>query len=549
MPRWSNLMTGVISRRWMVWGLLAVFAFSLLASLDVAQGASITGANTNVSAPDRLQQLLFDKNANPGTATRSLDLPGIRPYSFTPHRNQVACDIEVPASDTVALVNAINTANANETADTICLGGGTYPLTSAYYTDTTGGTGLPDITSDITILGNGATITRSSSYKFRIFKVAPAGWLTLENVTLSNGALDGYTYPGGAVFSQGCLTVQQVLFSNNQTYTGLGGAIYLEGSNSHLTVLNSSFINNRTTLSNGGAIAGGASIIIRDSLFENNAAPNTFYDGKGGALMTSALTEITGSIFRNNTGRSAGAISSTDENITIRDSLFEGNTATRGTAALQTFGNTAIVTNSRFLNNSALPVPSITTSVIGIFGTDEPHTARGVLLMSDSCIVGNSAPALYMIRPVSDARNNWWGTADGPSGAGSGHGDDVYETNAPFEPFLTAPPDGCPVLLPIATDQTVQVLYESPKLITLSAVGGLPPYTFSTTQPAHGTVSSGGGGEVVYTPDAGFSGPDSFTFTVSDEGGSVTRTITLNVGSDLQPTNQTLYLPYETPLI
>jgi Bacterial Ig domain/FG-GAP-like repeat/FG-GAP repeat len=52
----------------------------------------------------------------------------------------------------------------------------------------------------------------------------------------------------------------------------------------------------------------------------------------------------------------------------------------------------------------------------------------------------------------------------------------------------------------------------------------------SITQPAHGTVSIGAGGVVRYTPNAGYVGTDSFTYTTSDgQGGTATGTVNVTV--------------------
>ncbi|MEZ4709299.1 MAG: cadherin-like domain-containing protein [Caldilineaceae bacterium] len=53
----------------------------------------------------------------------------------------------------------------------------------------------------------------------------------------------------------------------------------------------------------------------------------------------------------------------------------------------------------------------------------------------------------------------------------------------------------------------------------------------SVTQPANGAVVSNGS-DVTYTPDASFSGSDSFTYTVSDgNGGTATATVTVTVNA------------------
>jgi hypothetical protein len=69
---------------------------------------------------------------------------------------------------------------------------------------------------------------------------------------------------------------------------------------------------------------------------------------------------------------------------------------------------------------------------------------------------------------------------------------------------------------PTANAQAVTTAQDTPKAIGLS--GADPdgdPITFAATNPAHGTLS-GTAPNLTYTPAAGYSGPDSFTFTTND---------------------------------
>ncbi len=83
---------------------------------------------------------------------------------------------------------------------------------------------------------------------------------------------------------------------------------------------------------------------------------------------------------------------------------------------------------------------------------------------------------------------------------------------------------------PTATDQAVSTPVDTPKAITLTGSdpeGG--PLTYAVvTPPAHGTLS-GTPPLLTYTPEAGRTGEDSFTFTVSDEAQSATGTVTISV--------------------
>lgn len=77
------------------------------------------------------------------------------------------------------------------------------------------------------------------------------------------------------------------------------------------------------------------------------------------------------------------------------------------------------------------PVPGIDAAAIRLYD------ARATVRFND--ISGNSHAGLRNDTPTSvDAPCNWWGAADGPSGAGGGSGDAVVGAVA-FAPFATAP--------------------------------------------------------------------------------------------------------------
>ena len=166
----------------------------------------------------------------------------------------------LPGTDgLVSLPEAIIAANNTSGADTIHLGEATYTLTAPnnyWY----GPTGLPPITSQITIEGNGAIIERAStSAPFRIFFImgsfqsggagkaaVSTGDLSLRNCTLRNGLArggDGGTGievspgvtvmggaggglgAGGAIFNQGMLTLDSCTLEGNTARGGDGAGV------------------------------------------------------------------------------------------------------------------------------------------------------------------------------------------------------------------------------------------------------------------------------------------------------------------------------------
>lgn len=89
-------------------------------------------------------------------------------------------------------------------------------------------------------------------------------------------------------------------------------------------------------------------------------------------------------------------------------------------------------------------------------------------------------------------------------------------TSAPATVSLTIHPD-----LPVAGAKSATVAFNAATLIDLAPVisGGTPDSLTVSTQPAHGTVTISGT-TVSYTPTAGYSGADSFSYTASNAGGT-----------------------------
>jgi hypothetical protein len=97
-----------------------------------------------------------------------------------------------------------------------------------------------------------------------------------------------------------------------------------------------------------------------------------------------------------------------------------------------------------------------------------------------------------------------------------------YTTSAPGTITITVTPVNDQ---PIANAQAIATIEDIPLAITLTGDDGDPelaqPLTFAiATPPAHGTLSglNPATGAVLYTPAADYVGPDSFTFTVTDDG-------------------------------
>ncbi len=183
---------------------------------------------------------------------------------------------------------------------------------------------LPAITSDITIEGNGHTI--SGDKRFRIFNV-DGGKLTVNDLTLTEGSTLAY---GGAIEVQnyGQLAINYSHFIDNSA--DLGGAVALQYSDSKLTINDSRFVGNHAKYAGGAIVNDGGAVAIRNSSFLENTS-----DVIGGAIYSfnRGTTDVSDSSFVGNWAKRGGAISSSDPATTnVSNSTFIGNRAPVGGA-------------------------------------------------------------------------------------------------------------------------------------------------------------------------------------------------------------------------
>ncbi len=293
-------------------------------------------------------------------------------------------------------------------ADTIVLPNGSMfevPNYADYYY---GYTGLPPVTSTVTIQGNGSTIKRAGAKDFRLMAVINSGDLTINNATLSGGK-EPYGYGGAVYVYQASLTINNSTLTGNEaenggaigaTYystvtvndstitdnsayygaaiylnyasatiegstisgntanEGSGGAIHQFGYLSEALVLQDSLeIRNSTIQNNESSYDGGAlsiissKLVIEDTVISGNQAG----DGYGGAgYITDSEITITGSEISGNSAYAAGGLSILGSTATISGSEVTGNVATDGnTGGLGFYTSIATITSTPLTNNTA----------------------------------------------------------------------------------------------------------------------------------------------------------------------------------------------------
>ncbi|KZX11122.1 DUF11 domain-containing protein [Methanobrevibacter filiformis] len=200
--------------------------------------------------------------------------------------------------------------------------------------------------TNVTLSGEYGKVNITGEGTSNIFNVTVAG-VNLVNLTLTNGRSPNN---GGAIYIAlgSSLNIDNCTFvSNIATYNG--SSIY---NNGVLAIQGSNFTG--TTAGNGNIFNNGTNLNISNSTFSNNNA-----NGYGGAIYNFANGPVTisDSIFTNNNASSynGGAIYNTRGDINISRSNFTSNGnnyANYGNNIYNALGNTIIITDSSFLNNS-----------------------------------------------------------------------------------------------------------------------------------------------------------------------------------------------------
>lgn len=322
-----------------------------------------------------------------------------------------------------SLRDAIILANANGEADTLEILQTTntidIPVGNATQYPDGEDFGDFDITSEITIRGSGSEVITVDTLNVqeRVFEVHSGAHLTIDNVIVSGGMDTN----GGLIYNDGTLTLNSAtlesgqasiggalyntsngsvftsednsinIFENNQS-SGQGGAIY---SNGNMTLTDAQFTDN-VTVSSGGAIAAvsGATTTINRAVFTRNEA-----NSRGGALYVDNLgsTNITRSRFGSNqatdanTANDGGAINA-DGSFTMTESSVTNNVATTTQNA---FGGgiyvrsqtTGLIENNTFSGNQAIA----TTTPSASYGGGIAFSGANTVSLVHNTFIANEA--------------------------------------------------------------------------------------------------------------------------------------------------------------
>lgn len=222
------------------------------------------------------------------------------------------------AGDTACLINSMRQASPTG-SNTIRLAAAIYQLTAVDNVATEGPVGTPQVTKQITIqgVGAGSTIIQRdpSAPDFRLFQIQQGGILTLRDLTIQGGHLDGMASPyyrTGVAGGVGALNAGILVLTNAEVLQNRGELLSSEGGgirNLGDLGIAGSRIEGNIVDSNGAGIYNGGTIEITRTTIRNN---NAFFQVGGGIFNAGTGTILNSSITSNHAGRAAAVISGND---------------------------------------------------------------------------------------------------------------------------------------------------------------------------------------------------------------------------------------------
>lgn len=361
-------------------------------------------------------------NAAGFTVTNTGDLPDIAPGNGICRTIVGFCSLRA----------AVMEANALAGADTITVpaGTGTISLNTTGVLENAAATGDLDITSTLTIVGNGVAIDGVSSD--RIFHVLTGATADISGVTLQHGWGD---LVGGAIYNQGDLTLSSCIVTENAAINEGGGIKNITPGSMTMTACE--VYDNEADW--GGGIYSNTTLVIADSnLYFNDAG---FI---GGGLFNNATADVTNTYFGENTAVERGGGVATFDALNLTDCTIELNIAGTYGGGLYMYTEDAVVDAYRtdFIGNEAADGGGmqnfwgdLTLRQVGVWnnvatGNGGGIDNQGIMLVKRTAIHDNAAAAGGGIR-------NYWSHADATlenvtlsGNAATGAGGGIYASSS-----------------------------------------------------------------------------------------------------------------------
>jgi CSLREA domain-containing protein len=454
---------------------------------------------------------------------------------------------------------AAEEANALAGADVITVPAGTYTYTIAERIR---------FVDDVSLIGAGSAVTTVDADGLSgVFDVDYRSSPPTTDVTISGFTITGGNFYGAVHIEGGSLTIDKSVITGNTGPRGAG--VFVDVFGSTVSIVDSVVRDNTATDDAGGGVWNGGTMTISGSTISGNAATSASVHTTGGGIINGGTLTLTDSTVSGNGADLGGGIyNRSSGSVSLVHSTVAFNSAgnPRGGAGIYNDGGSLTVTASLLDENWSPAIPSDCASTVA-------PTSGGYNFVGDAAGCMWVSGVGDVVGP--DGGTSLVGFADlGPLGDNGGPtethalsvGGAPYAVNKVPASVCTAEdqrgvtrPQGAScdkgafeMTAPVAVDDTYATPADTPLNVPAPGVlandvegegGSLSVWLTRSTggpQPTdHGVVMVLTDGSFGYTPNTGFVGEDSFTYTVRDRtfvtiwinpANTDTATVTITVG-------------------
>lgn len=326
---------------------------SNIQTATIKAGQSSVTFNNLIS--DATTPFTLKVSADGFTSKTSSSINQLTEFTVNPGNSNGTC----PGS-ACSLQGAIQAANSIQGGATIILNAGTYNL-NGQTLQIHRNINLEGAGSSNTFINGGSTGTLD--IKPNMININAGVTANISNLTIENANASSFTGKGqgGAIYSQGSLTLDSVVLNNN--IGDLGGSIFSTGI---LTINNTTFSKNLADgVNGGGAIYSRGPLNITNSTFNNNRSSGSGSSGADITIAPNAVANISNSTFANNSASgNGGAIYNWGGTATLINNTFARNTASNG-SSIFSVGRTFIKNNIFYGSNNCVSISNGTITSLG----------------------------------------------------------------------------------------------------------------------------------------------------------------------------------------
>lgn len=256
--------------------------------------------------------------------------------------------------------------------------------------------------NDLTIVGN-PELVLLDKYD-RVLNHTGSGILTVADMTIGGGSVEGTDVRGGCIASAGKAVVYQSRIDNCYAHATsgfvYGGAVYgRNGATIKYSQISGSTAQADTGYASGGAVGAGGSVVIRYSAVAGNHSIGS--PGRGGGLFVIGSTAIDHTTIEGNSASDLGggllqAGSNESSGLTIRSSTISGNEALYvGGAQIQNTPDVRIANSTIAFNRSTQGSTFAAGLQLVASPTDIRLTLQSTIVSNNSSPSGNLDMAQY----------------------------------------------------------------------------------------------------------------------------------------------------------